>query len=472
MKRTFIIANDEPSTVNGISGWISKIHPVYAMIFSFLSKPIEHLDAISELARFLGSSHADVENLLDIFLASNEPVVTEYGGEVNIFPPSIILEYQENLPIGQDYTPQCFIYNDVDLKTERFITSPLGLVWMVNNKCSTNCIYCYADKKTKSKMLSISVIKKICENAKALHIKSFQVTGGEFFLYPNWKELLDMLIKFDYKPSLISTKMPLSESDVSFITNRGIKIQISLDSLNPSILSRMLKVSEQYSENIQESISTLERYNAKYQIATVLTNLNSSIESLTELYQYISQLKNVLRWEVRVGFKSLYSSVDFDSYKLKEDSFDIIDQWLQEIKKCSHINILWSKDNGRKYFESEIGSKGFSGSRCSANYSHLVILPDGKVTICEQLYWNKRFIIGDVEEQTIEEIWQSPEAISISNIQQKNIRKESACAECKLYDACISYPNKCYTDILKIYGEENWDYPDPRCKFAPPFVHN
>ena len=78
----------------------------------------------------------------------------------------------------------------------------------------------------------------------------------------------------------------------------------------------MLKVSEQYSENIQESISTLERYNAKYQIATVLTNLNSSIESLTELYQYISQLKNVLRWEVRVGFKSLYSSVDFDSYKL------------------------------------------------------------------------------------------------------------------------------------------------------------
>ena len=198
MKRTFIIANDEPSTVNGISGWISKIHPVYAMIFSFLSKPIEHLDAISELARFLGSSHADVENLLDIFLASNEPVVTEYGGEVNIFPPSIILEYQENLPIGQDYTPQCFIYNDVDLKTERFITSPLGLVWMVNNKCSTNCIYCYADKKTKSRMLSISVIKKICENAKALHIKSFQVTGGEFFLYPNWKELLDMLIKFEF----------------------------------------------------------------------------------------------------------------------------------------------------------------------------------------------------------------------------------------------------------------------------------
>lgn len=39
----------------------------------------------------------------------------------------------------------------------------------------------------------------------------------------------------------------------------------------------------------------------------------------------------------------------------------------------------------------------FNGAVCSALNSHLFILPDGKVTICEQLYWNPRFIIGDAK---------------------------------------------------------------------------
>ena len=29
----------------------------------------------------------------------------------------------------------------------------------------------------------------------------------------------------------------------------------------------------------------------------------------------------------------------------------------------------------------------------------MYILPDGKVTICEELYWNEHFIIGDVTKQ-------------------------------------------------------------------------
>jgi len=27
--------------------------------------------------------------------------------------------------------------------------------------------------------------------------------------------------------------------------------------------------------------------------------------------------------------------------------------------------------------------------------------------------------------------------------------------------------NSCYTNIIKVYGEEHWDYPDPRCAKAP-----
>ena len=43
---------------------------------------------------------------------------------------------------------------------------------------------------------------------------------------------------------------------------------------------------------------------------------------------------------------------------------------------------------------------------------------------------------------------------------------------CKLFDECMDFPNRCIVDILKGYGPENWDYPDPRCAQAPPFIYD
>ncbi|KGF48401.1 hypothetical protein HMPREF0654_09455 [Prevotella disiens DNF00882] len=40
----------------------------------------------------------------------------------------------------------------------------------------------------------------------------------------------------------------------------------------------------------------------------------------------------------------------------------------------------------------------------------------------------------------------------------------SACYSCKIFDEC---KNSCYINILKVYGDEKWDYPDPRCSKAP-----
>ena len=44
------------------------------------------------------------------------------------------------------------------------------------------------------------------------------------------------------------------------------------------------------------------------------------------------------------------------------------------------------------------------------------VLPDGKVSACEQLYWHPQFIIGDLKKQSIEEIWNSPKAWELYNL--------------------------------------------------------
>ncbi len=113
------------------------------------------------------------------------------------------------------------------------------------------------------------------------------------------------------------------------------------------------------------------------------------------------------------------------------------------------------------------GSRCFKGSECSALTTHMFILPDGKVTVCEQLYWHPQFIIGNVTTQSLKEVWHSPQALHLCSLSRQDINKESPCRECRLFEDCFSYQNRCWSDIIKAYGKDCWDFPDPRCCFAP-----
>lgn len=105
-------------------------------------------------------------------------------------------------------------------------------------------------------------------------------------------------------------------------------------------------------------------------------------------------------------------------------------------------------------------------SRCSANFYAFIVLPDGKVTICEELYWHPQFIIGDLSKQSIMEVWNSERAVELYKITKEKVRDESACKSCDQFEPCHIYKGVCWKDVLYAYGEENWDYPDPKCHKA------
>ncbi|MCD8265075.1 MAG: SPASM domain-containing protein [Tannerellaceae bacterium] len=160
--------------------------------------------------------------------------------------------------------------------------------------------------------------------------------------------------------------------------------------------------------------------------------------------------------------------------KLKIDEliiiFDFIDK---ELVPQVNFEILINRPSYQKVYQKcETGSKDFKGVFCSALNYHMFVLPDGKVTICEQLYWDPRFIIGDLTKENILEVWNSNQAFHLANLQREDIRKESTCRSCKIFEDCFGARNRCWSDILKAYGRENWDYPDPRCKRSPAMVND
>lgn len=470
-KRAIIHSSQAISKIEVNQSWVSKVHPIYAMILSFLSKPITLRKLYHEISYFLETSEENAQKIITPFINQPQPFYLEYDSTLNYFPKNIVISSSESYAETVSYTPEQFKYKEVDIKQDRFFRAPLTAVFMINNVCATDCAYCYADKTFRSRNLPFEKLKNIIKNASELKLATFSVTGGEFFLYKRWKELFEILTKYGYKQGVVSTKVPIKKDQILIIKQYNTTIQISLDSIEDNILSKILNVQQGYADKIKTSISLMEKYDVPFQIATVLTSYNACISNLSAIYEFIKDFKNIKRWEIRLAFRSLYSRENFDEIKINAEDISMLDNWILNVKKEGKINIAWDITGIDRYFKSTTGSKGFIGSKCSANYSNIFILPDGQVSICEQLYWNPQYIIGNLSKQTIEEVWNSKRAHELAFPKKDNFREQSACRNCEIFDKCHSFINKCIVDVLKGYGPENSDYPDPRCIKAPLFIH-
>ena len=106
-------------------------------------------------------------------------------------------------------------------------------------------------------------------------------------------------------------------------------------------------------------------------------------------------------------------------------------------------------------------------SMCTGNVCSFYILPDGKVTICEQTYWHPYFILGDVTKNSIMDVWNSEKALNLYNIKQSEIRDSSVCKKCKQFESCRRGKGACWRMTIQAYGDENYDFPFPDCPYAP-----
>lgn len=340
---------------------------------------------------------------------------------------------------------------------------------MLTTRCKTDCVYCYATKQHCNKELPLSRIMSLIDEAYKLKMRGFDIIGGDVFAHSHWKEILAKLYSKKFNP-FVSTKVPLNEEDVNFLASIGVRdIQISLDTLVPSNLDKIVHSTSKYHENIIKTLDYLDKYNIKTVIHTIICRDNNSIEDIKSLEKELFKHPNIDLWRIDPATYSMPKGVkSFENYKVtKHNLLEIYDY----IKSQSYpIRVLANSLYNNVNKSQKKKNNDFIENRvlCTANYSHLFILPDGKVTICEQLYWNSKFIVGDVLESSLAEIWTSDKAKYLYNLPQKDISDESACKTCKVYTICRQQSGGvCWKEVIAAYGTDKWDYPDPSCPHAP-----
>lgn len=469
-KRVFVI--NKGHAHQSARGWDSIIHPIHAIVFSAFQHNEPWDTVIGFLAKFLEKPKESVEAMIQPFVENPENVYVEQSCHQFRIPKNILIQSEQPVAYERIFKTEDFLFKESDYETERYLHAPLNMTFMPTNRCLTDCLYCYADKSHKmGSPLPFSRLIEIMDEAMDLGVLSFNVVGGETFCYPQWKQLLAEIKKRNFQMMRLSTKMPLSEEDIDYLKSIGInEIQVSLDSLEVATEQHIVKVDENYVNRVMQSLRWLKGKDFDVQIATVLTRFNDNLQNLEDMFRFFEEI-HVDSWNLTPGFESLYKAAH--SFISTRDALNNVRDFVDQIKGDTNMRINFSDTFfDREYGEVENGSRSFKGARCSGLYSHFFILPEGKVTVCEQLYWKPEFIIGDLNTQSIVEVWHSDRVKTLLNLKQKDIKSSSPCSTCEIFDSCFSHLNRCWAEILKAYGDENWDYPDPRCIRAPKMKNN
>jgi radical SAM protein with 4Fe4S-binding SPASM domain len=454
--------------------WIGYIHPNQAMILSVFTelRPVE--DTIHALSKHLNVSTSKMFDLIKDFMGNRTPIFTTWQGIKVGFPKNVLINPKniENPPI-YDFSFEDLKCSSINLTPDRSHRGPHSALWMLTNKCVTNCKYCYADRKTSYEPLSTQRILEIIDEFSSLKMGYVDIIGGEIFLRKDWDVILKKLVDNRMSPTYISTKLPITESLITKLSKTGFKktVQISLDSLNDSTLNNTIGTATGYVDKIKTGINLLEKFNYPIQIDTILTSENTTINEIMSLYQYVRNIKNLTLWEIRVPEASLYTPNTFSTIKATRSKIRAIQNFVNSsILPSAKIKIIFSAEALNEKFRVESPKKDcFNGGSCGILQNRMFILPDGKVSICEQMYWHKDFIIGDLKTSSVEEVWNSQRALQLFNLSKSLFRDSSPCKKCTHFDDCNAKKRRCVVKVIKAYGLENWDFPDPRCKFAPIF---
>ena len=367
------------------------------------------------------------------------------------------------------YDPQDFIVSQrkIDMAGTR-LRIPYTVYYLPTLFCPQKCVYCYAKTLPRPEperdFISLGRLREIFAELAALDVDVINLSGGDPLARRDIYEIIASIIELGMTPD-IPTKVGLSYRRIHELKELGVPLlQVSLDSTNPGILDQMVGVPG-YHRKAFRLLEDLRRAEMPIRVNTVVTPLN--LPTLGELADYLGQLGNVRKVIFSPYGRSMFCHQD--SLFVSSDQLKKLEQQLTgKDDLYPHMKIMRGspaptipedKKKRREAWQQR--------ALCTANRHGFVILPDGRVTVCEELYDHPEFIIGDLKTQSVMEMWRSPEALALIHPDQSAV-PNGPCKTCGNFKDCNAERGRCWRDVLKSYGWAKPHYPDPRCPMAPP----
>lgn len=357
------------------------------------------------------------------------------------------------------YEPHEFVIakSKVDLITDR-PKIPEVIMFIPTFACDLHCAYCYAPRNAKHHLtLDFFIVDRFLQQMQKWMLPALFLSGGDPFNYRYIKELIIACNKKEIKP-IIPTKSPLTGEMIDFVVNNKIdEMQFSIDTIQGNISQLLIGRDQDYLTALINSIEEMIKNGVRLNTNTVVTAYN--IKSLPDLIENMATL-GVKQMNFSQYARSQYRHND--ALFCTPDELHILYDQINDYRNKYPSMKLYFKYIKDHTLMDRLEKEEFFKKMpvCTAGKMGMVILPDGSVTVCENLYYQNDLLIGDLKRQSLEEIWFSRRRMEIVEQGDKFLAAGN-CGSCADAIPCYRQKGKCFVRALQAFG--NIRMPDPYC---------
>jgi radical SAM protein with 4Fe4S-binding SPASM domain len=309
----------------------------------------------------------------------------------------------------------------------------LNLMFLdLTNQCNLRCLYCFNQHKLNlsSSHIEIELLERVLKSTVTKNVKNWFLSGGEPLCYPYLDEALGLFQKYGHRPKIATNGIGLRPDVVDKWVSFGVQsVQFSLDTLKPSVFTKLNKGTVKNHQTIHENLRYAVQSPLRVVVSSVLTKEN------------VNEVFDLMRFSYDLGCDSytLYPNVPAEKtnldLKLPLSKMPVlIDEWIAGYGTICSTRII---DMSIPCFQfSDVYSNWKNKMKirihaCGAGQYNLKITSEGKVStcICQDA---KEFIVGDLYDKDIDEIWNSSEIENFRSL-YKNIPE---CSVCKYQSDC------------------------------------
>ncbi|MBR6255878.1 MAG: radical SAM protein [Lachnospiraceae bacterium] len=303
-------------------------------------------------------------------------------------------------------------------------------VWEITLACCFSCRYCGSGGgKARENELNREECLKLADELAELGCRRISMIGGEIFMRPDWKDIVERLVGNGIAVCIISNGYMIDHCLAQELKKLNIEsLALSLD--GPACIHDRYRQEGSF-KRVKRALGVLANAGVP---TSVISTLNSENEkTLEELYGFLTDYP-IFAWQLQACLPMGNASRSGVDHR-----FDVkrVIRFVEDHADAPFA--LGIADNIGYYTESEGSLRGnrsgvavYKG--CQAGLTVVGIDSVGNVKGCESLY-DERFFEGNVRQRSLKSIWEDPEAFSY-NRKFNTDMLTGKCASCDKKSVC------------------------------------
>lgn len=279
----------------------------------------------------------------------------------------------------------------------------------ITDKCNYHCLHCYANiQQSATQFMEPERVQKYIKQIAKLGNCDIRITGGEPFLNSNIIEIIDIVCN-DIVPIThhsIVTNGSFDFDNALHVLRAGFEMQISIYGMSKEKFAFFTNTSQQLYEKVMNNLDRLSKTEYKKQVLLLFSVNSLSYDDIDAFKSYAEEkgFRYMLNRPASVG--------------------RAVENWkLLELSKDKYLAFSKSQRNSNTWFCYHL---------CQLHWTS--IMTNGDVSPCGFLR-DKNSILGNLEDQTFEELWTSD---SYNSFRDNNATSVSKCRDCEFCYLCTA----------------------------------